>query len=92
MFKGGFFRCKNGCCSNFEEDYLSLPDYKDRVFMTEKKLRTSVLDIEEERRLMYVAITRAKRYMYISYSKFRKGKFNQKSRFLSEIEKSIRRN
>jgi integrase len=37
-------------------------------------------------RLMYVAITRAKRCLYISFSKYRKGKFNQKSRFLNDIE------
>jgi DNA helicase-2/ATP-dependent DNA helicase PcrA len=64
-----------------EEDLL--PHYKSK---------TSDLDVEEERRLMYVAITRPKRYLYISFANLRKGEFNQKSRFLKEIEKSMRRN
>jgi len=45
-------------------------------------------DIEEERRLGYVAITRAKTYLYVSYvdSRFYKGKRKliKKSRFLGE--------
>ncbi len=54
-----------------------LPHYKSMTFAA---------DIEEERRLMYVGITRAKRYLHLCFSKCRKGEFNQKSRFLREIE------
>ena len=46
-------------------------------------------DVEEERRLMYVAITRAKRRLYAlsAYSRFRFGKVesNPKSRFIAEM-------
>ena len=46
-------------------------------------------ELEEERRLMYVAITRAKEKLYLTYAKSRKvwGNYqnNPKSRFLSEI-------
>ncbi|UJR10688.1 hypothetical protein I4U23_014882 [Adineta vaga] len=46
-------------------------------------------DIEEERRLMYVAITRAKRYLHISYSQVRSNYGQQErckpSQFISEI-------
>jgi DNA helicase-2/ATP-dependent DNA helicase PcrA len=52
--------------------------------------RSKALDLElqEERRLMYVAITRASHYLYISYSKSRKGLAAARSRFLIEIENS----
>ena len=47
-------------------------------------------EIEEERRLMYVAITRAKRYCMISYaeSRYRNGQtvFSRPSRFISDID------
>ena len=46
-------------------------------------------DVEEERRLMYVALTRAKRRLYVTWarSRFRFGRTenNQKSRFISEM-------
>ncbi|CAF1552879.1 unnamed protein product [Adineta steineri] len=46
-------------------------------------------DIEEERRLMYVAITRAKRYLHMSYSEIRSNYGQQerckRSQFISEI-------
>lgn len=49
-------------------------------------------DLEEERRLFYVAITRAEKYLYISYSesRFKWGslQFTEPSRFLEEIEES----
>jgi len=41
--------------------------------------------LEEERRLMYVSITRAEKYLYLSSTEFRKGQFNQRSRFIDEI-------
>jgi DNA helicase-2/ATP-dependent DNA helicase PcrA len=43
-------------------------------------------DLEEERRLMYVAVTRAERCLYITSANFRKGQFNPRSRFLDEID------
>ena len=45
-----------------------------------------VEDLEEERRLMYVAVTRAASRLYITAASFRKGQFNPRSRFLDEIE------
>ena len=49
------------------------------------KSRETPSDIEEERRLMYVAMTRAEKFLYITSADFRKGQFNPKSRFLEEI-------
>ncbi|CAF3897918.1 unnamed protein product [Rotaria sordida] len=50
-------------------------------------------DIEEERRLMYVAITRAKRYLHMSYSETRSNygqqETCQRSQFISEIPKRL---
>ncbi len=42
-------------------------------------------EIEEERRLFYVAMTRAKKRLVISYSKERNGKKMQRSRFVDEL-------
>ncbi|MCP4160641.1 MAG: UvrD-helicase domain-containing protein [Deltaproteobacteria bacterium] len=42
-------------------------------------------ELQEERRLMYVAVTRAETHLYITSSSFRRGKPAQKSRFLHEI-------
>ena len=42
-------------------------------------------EIEEERRLFYVAMTRAKKRLVISYSKERNGKKMERSRFVSEV-------
>lgn len=51
--------------------------------------RKSVEDgqIDEERRLMYVAMTRAREHLYLSYVKQRFQKEESPSRFLKEIEK-----
>ncbi len=50
-------------------------------------------ELEEERRLFYVAITRAKRKVYLSYARqrYRFGKisFQSSSRFLSEIKPNL---
>ena len=43
-------------------------------------------DLEEERRLMYVAVTRAERCLFMTSASFRKGQFNPRSRFLEEID------
>ncbi len=51
------------------------------------------VDIEEERRLFYVAITRAEKYLYFSYAKnrFRFGDQVEmlRSRFLDEVDPSV---
>jgi DNA helicase-2/ATP-dependent DNA helicase PcrA len=51
----------------------------------------SVTGLEEERRLMYVAVTRGERHVFLSYANFRKGQYNNKSRFLDEIEEALDR-
>jgi DNA helicase-2/ATP-dependent DNA helicase PcrA len=43
-------------------------------------------DIEEERRLFYVAMTRAKDNLYIFSARERYNKVTQRSRFIDEIE------
>ncbi len=49
-----------------------------------KKAQTQE-EIEEERRLFYVAMTRAKKRLVISYSKERNGKKMEQSRFVREV-------
>lgn len=49
----------------------------------------SNIDLEEERRLFYVAMTRAKRELYITIPKHRYGKTVRPSRFVEEFQKSI---
>nr|HQI17643.1 3'-5' exonuclease [Bacillota bacterium] len=46
-------------------------------------------DLEEERRLFYVAMTRAKRELYIAVPKRRYGKAVRPSRFVEEFQKCI---
>ncbi|MEW6077723.1 MAG: UvrD-helicase domain-containing protein [Thermodesulfobacteriota bacterium] len=46
-------------------------------------------DLQEERRLMYVAMTRAERFLYFTSTEYRKGQFNRRSRFLYEIERHM---
>lgn len=52
-------------------------------------------ELEEERRLMYVAITRAKDHLFISHANSRKQwwqtKFNVSSRFLDEIPEELKK-
>ena len=42
-------------------------------------------EIEEERRMLYVAITRARRFLHLSYVRERFHKSAEPSRFLGEI-------
>ncbi|MFO8047874.1 MAG: ATP-dependent helicase [Desulfosudaceae bacterium] len=46
-------------------------------------------DLQEERRLMYVAMTRAEQHLFFTCTDFRKGQFNRRSRFLFEIEREL---
>ncbi|GAB6066384.1 3'-5' exonuclease [Aquifex pyrophilus] len=62
-----------------------LPRLEEEI-LPHKKSSESLRELEEERRLFYVAITRAKDLLFMSYTK----KENRKpSRFLSDIPKSL---
>ncbi len=50
---------------------------------------TSEAEIEEERRLMYVAVTRAERYLFITSARERRNKRSRKSRFLWELKAAL---
>jgi DNA helicase-2/ATP-dependent DNA helicase PcrA len=69
-----------------EFDNVFLPAWEEGIFPNEKKNSD---DIEEERRLAYVAITRARKNVMISYAMTRfiygKEQYNPMSRFVGEI-------
>ncbi len=53
------------------------------------KSRESEEELQEERRLMYVAMTRAEKYLFLSSADYRKGQFNPVSRFITEIASGL---
>lgn len=54
--------------------------------ITPHKKAVLASDIEEERRLFYVAMTRAKEYLYLLHAKERYNKIMARSRFLEELK------
>ena len=46
-------------------------------------------ELQEERRLMYVAMTRAEMYLYLCCAEFRRGQYSRQSRFLDEVIKML---
>ncbi len=46
-------------------------------------------EIQEERRLMYVAVTRAEKYLYLTRSQYRRGQPSDASRFIGEIKEGM---
>jgi len=60
-----------------------IPDANEGIIPHNKSVLET--DIEEERRLFYVAMTRAKEYLHIYYSKERYNKELEASRFVSEL-------
>jgi DNA helicase II / ATP-dependent DNA helicase PcrA len=46
-------------------------------------------DMQEERRLMYVAMTRAEKMLYLTRADFRRGQSNPPSRFWDEVEEAV---
>jgi len=49
------------------------------------KSKESESEIQEERRLMYVAMTRAEHCLFLSSAGYRKGQYSHPSRFIDEI-------
>ncbi|PIE70782.1 MAG: DNA helicase UvrD [Deltaproteobacteria bacterium] len=68
--------CIGGC-----EEHL-FPHWK--CMETEKEL-------QEERRLMYVAMTRAEQFLYLTHANFRKRQYTMRSRFIDEVEAASER-
>ena len=71
-----------------EFDYVFISGLEDGLFPITRSDRSDE-DLEEERRLCYVALTRAKKKLYLSYSKMRRTynsyDYRLPSRFLTEI-------
>lgn len=66
-----------------EYDCVFIPDANDGVMPHSKAVLDD--DIEEERRMFYVAMTRARKYLYICYVKERFNKDAEISGFVREI-------
>lgn len=72
-----------------EFDYVYLVGMEENLFPSQLMLENSV-DLEEERRLFYVAVTRAKKKLYLTFAlqRYRFGKLimAESSRFIDEID------
>lgn len=72
-----------------EFPHVFIVGLEENLFPSQLSL-TSRADLEEERRLFYVAVTRAEKSLTLSYAvsryKFGTAQFNEPSRFLSEID------
>ena len=70
-----------------------LPGMEDGIFPGMQSVMGGESEIEEERRLAYVAITRAKEELYISYANCRllygRTQYNPPSRFVTEIPEEL---
>ena len=70
-----------------EFDYVFIVALEDGIFPTQKSITAG--DVEEERRLMYVAITRARKKLFILNARqryrFGKTEYYPKSRFIGEM-------
>lgn len=76
-----------------EFDTVFLPGFEEGIFPGTQTIMAGPAEMEEERRLAYVAITRAKRELYISHAKTRtlygRTSSNPASRFLREIPEEL---
>lgn len=76
-----------------EFPYVFLPGMEDGIFPGMQSILASEAEVEEERRLAYVAITRAKKELFITYTVQRmlygRTQFNPPSRFLKEIPEKL---
>ena len=75
-----------------EFNTVFLVGFEDGIFPLHSSIEAGEDEIEEERRLAYVAITRAERRLYITNARMRmhqgQTKYNKISRFQNEIDKS----
>ncbi len=75
-----------------EFNIVFIPGMEEGIFPLPKAIENPV-ELEEERRLCYVAITRAMEKLYLSCSQYRKmygsGEYRQASRFIKEISDDL---
>lgn len=76
-----------------EFPYVFLPGMEEGLFPSMQSITSTNAEIEEERRLAYVAITRAKTELFIVHTNQRmlygRTQFNPESRFLKEIPEEL---
>ncbi len=76
-----------------EFPYVFLPGMEEGLFPSMQSITSTNAEIEEERRLAYVAITRAKKELFIVHTNQRmlygRTQFNPESRFLKEIPEEL---
>ena len=76
-----------------EFPYVFLPGMEEGLFPSMQSITATNAEIEEERRLAYVAITRAKKELFIIHTNQRmlygRTQFNPESRFLKEIPEEL---
>ena len=77
-----------------EFDTVYLAGVEDNIIPSSRALEEDAKNIDEERRLFYVAITRARRMLTISHCGYRKDRMGERhmalpSRFLEEIPSSL---
>ncbi|KPJ74242.1 hypothetical protein AMJ52_01330 [candidate division TA06 bacterium DG_78] len=70
-----------------EFSVVFIVDLVENIFPMTKKI-VSKKDLEEERRLCYVALTRSQKKLYLLYPKWRYGRHQQPSRFLADMFKT----
>ena len=76
-----------------EFPYVFLPGMEEGLFPSMQSITATSAEVEEERRLCYVAITRAKKELFIVHTNQRmlygRTQFNPESRFLKEIPEEL---
>ena len=76
-----------------EFPYVFLPGMEEGLFPSMQSITATSAEVEEERRLAYVAITRAKKELFIVHTNQRmlygRTQFNPESRFLKEIPEEL---
>jgi DNA helicase-2/ATP-dependent DNA helicase PcrA len=75
-------------CKGLEFNTVFVAGCEEELFPHWKSMDSS-MELQEERRLMYVAITRAEFRTFLTCADFRQNRLTRTSRFLKEIEEYI---
>ncbi len=86
--KNGIILSTMHSAKGLEFERVFLPDVNEDVIPYKKSIKEE--DIEEERRMFYVAVTRAKKYLHVFSTEKLYNKESRESRFLTEIRKDAK--